>query len=352
MKKAYLIFCVLFFVLLAALGASSLASANGSFSELENRTLKTPDDIEPEIMSGKFQSDLEDMLSDQFPLRYACVTFQTKLKLALGRHDVGGAYIANGRLFQKITEADVDYDDISAHAARYKRASDRAGIKLTAVPVPSAGCVLPELLPDGAAMYDFDRAYSEISGAVGAENTLDLRGVLSGNGDLYYRTDHHWTVSGARAAYLALCDLRGSDGTDIPAARTAAGGFFGSLYSKAPGAKVEADDVCIVDVPDGVTVTADGAETDFYDLSALEQKDKYKVFQSGNHGITVIDGAGTDGVLLIVKDSFANSLVPYLVYDYKRIVMIDERFTTLDLAAYAGEIGADEIMIVKEAAYF
>ena len=118
MKKNYIVFCVVFFAFLLGLGVWTAASEQSPFSDQENRQLKTSSGISGDVMSGEFQSDLEDMLSDQFPLRYLCVALQTRLKLAAGRQDVGGAYIADGRLIQRITESEVSYEDIASDAAR------------------------------------------------------------------------------------------------------------------------------------------------------------------------------------------------------------------------------------------
>ncbi len=356
MKKAYLIFCVSVLCLLFGLGAASVIRRGESFSDLENRQLKTADNMSTDWKSGGFQSDLEELISDQFPLRYLCVTLETKFKLAQGNRDVGGAYIGEGRLFQKITSADVSYDGVSAHAARYARAGERAGIKVTALPVPSAGCVNRELLPRGAEMYDYDRVIGVIAEKLGAENIVDLSGSLSGDPELYYRTDHHWTEAGACDAYLAWCVAHGipRDEISVPRAETVSDGFLGTLYSKVPGIDAGPDRLTIPEIPCEPKVTADGKEIPFYDYGALEGRDKYRVFLGGNHGITVIENpdAAGDGSLLIVKDSFANSLVPYLVRHYKKIVMIDERYATVDLASVAVSEGADEIAIIKEAAYF
>ena len=348
MKKNYIVFCVVFFAFLLGLGVWTAASEQSPFSDQENRQLKTSSGISGDVMSGEFQSDLEDMLSDQFPLRYLCVALQTRLKLAVGRQDVGGAYIAGDRLIQRITENEVSYEDIASHAARYARAGERAGVPVTAMPIPSAEITLSDLLPYGAETYDYERAAGAVAAGI-KDATILPAAVID-----YYRTDHHWTASGAYAAYAAFCASHGIE--EIPYAdfevTEIARDFYGSLWSKAPGAPVEPDVIYAPDLPDGVTVTADGKAISFYDADAVKGKDKYRVFQGGNHGVTVIENPGADGTLLIVKDSFVNSLVPYLIRHYGRIVMIDERYAIVDIAQTAIGYEADEIAVIKEAASF
>jgi hypothetical protein len=64
-----------------------------------------------------------------------------------------------------------------------------------------------------------------------------------------------------------------------------------------------------------------------YDMDALEEKDKYQVFFGGNHALVDITTTNdTDRSLLIFKDSYANSFVPFLLPYYSEIIMIDPRY--------------------------
>ena len=84
-----------------------------------------------------------------------------------------------------------------------------------------------------------------------------------------------------------------------------------------------------------------------YDLSALEQKDKYELFLGGNYGQCVITTGTENGKhLLLVKDSFANSFVPFLTGDYETITMIDLRYYRGSMAELAAE--ADDILVLTE----
>ena len=354
MKKLSFSFCVLFFSALLALGIASLALPGNTFSELENRTLKTASAVSSDVLGGRFQSDLEDAVSDQFLLRYGCVTLGTEIKHLSGRRDICGAYVCRGRLIRKVAESDVSYGEISAHAEKYARAADRAGIPLAAVVVPSASVVLRGELPYGAEVFDSDRATALISEAI--PDTLDLRTAVAWDTDCFYRTDHHWTARGAYLAYRAWREYRGETPREIEefSLETVTGDFYGSLYSKAPLGGIAPDTIEIPEIPDGVTVTADGKEIGVYDRGALSEKDKYKIFFGGNHGVLTIENpaAAGKGTLLVVKDSFANSLVPFLIGDHEKIVMIDERYATVDIASLATETGAGEIVIIKEGAFF
>ena len=104
---------------------------------------------------------------------------------------------------------------------------------------------------------------------------------------------------------------------------------------------------------DKLKVTADGKEIPLYDMSAAGEKDKYKVFLGGNYGETTIKGGCNNGkTLLIIKDSFANSLVPFLTADYENIIMLDLRYYMGSAKQLAADKGADEILFVCEMSSF
>jgi len=68
-----------------------------------------------------------------------------------------------------------------------------------------------------------------------------------------------------------------------------------------------------------------------YFLDNLKDDDKYPVFLDGNHPYTVIKNNallknGKNNKLLIIKDSFAHSLTPFLADHFSEIVMIDMRY--------------------------
>ena len=70
-------------------------------------------------------------------------------------------------------------------------------------------------------------------------------------------------------------------------------------------------------------------ELPIYDESRLGEKDKYAYFFGGNYGKLTIKTGSSEGKgkkLLVVKDSFANTFVPFLLEEYEKITMIDLRY--------------------------
>lgn len=348
MKKFSL--CIfLFFPLVMALAI--FLGHDEAVSENENRTLQTRSDVTFRVTDGSFQNWLEEYLSDQFPLRGKLKQAEMEWRLALGAGEVGGAYIGEDyRLFQKITEADVDRAACVRYAKRVNRLSADTGLPTYVMYVPSAGIALQDSLPQGAPMYDYDSLYAALSDELQNVQMIAVKQALSGDKTNYYATDHHWTAAGAFRAYGQWCQAHGAKAPGEPVWVTVSDTFQGTLYSKAPSRRVPFDTVQAVNLDPLPDVEADGAAIAFYDLSALATKDKYNYFQGGNHGITVITNPETDDgtTLLLLKDSFANSFVPYLVGDYHQIVMVDERYAFVDNRQLVEQYGVDEIAVVKE----
>ena len=195
-----------------------------------------------------------------------------------------------------------------------------------------------------------DKAFGQLGDILGG-TLLDSRETLSAVDDPYYHTDHHWTTMGAQAAYTLWAQATGHTARSY-ALTQATDRFRGTLYSKVllPDSVYDTVDYC----PDITIVSADcdGTERDsLYDLTALEKKDKYELFLGGNYAKAVIRTGTENGKhLLLIKDSFANSFVPFLTGDYETITMVDLRYCREKLQPLADE--ADDILVLYEITNF
>ncbi len=116
--------------------------------------------------------------------------------------------------------------------------------------------------------------------------------------------------------------------------------FRGTLYSKTLDDSVTPDTIDYYVLADGepnVKLTSiNGADVKKYDSlyvrEYLDVKDKYSGFTGPNVPIVTIEtDVDTDKTLLIIKDSYAHSLVPFLSKHYKKITMVDMRYINTDL---------------------
>ena len=341
---------------LIAISATLLALSVGSFfltpdrafSENENRYLQlTPKLTWDNVMSGKFMTDTENYTGDQILLRDVWTATRSLLQRAEGKEDISSTYLgADGRYFAKVTDDSFDWDNLVKNAGYVRDFLDaNSGKPCTALIVPSPAGVLRDALPENAPYFDEDRAFTALSDTLG-DTLLDSRQTLASVDDPYYHTDHHWTTMGAQAVYGQWAAATGHTARSYDLT-LASDHFRGTLYSKVLLPDSVYDSVYYAPEITAESVVCDGEDGTLYDLSALEQKDKYELFLGGNYGKAVITTGVENGRhLLLVKDSFANSFVPFLTGDYETITMIDLRYYRGSMAELAAE--ADDILVLTE----
>jgi len=352
MKKLYITFIIIFIAAIVLPSLWVFATPDKDFSDNENRMLQTRPELTAEtILSGSFQDKLTKFISDQFPARDLWTESGTLIKKLIGFKDIGGAYLADdGYYFEKLPQEDFDtakYKENLGHIESFaEKNSDR---DCTVLMIPAASTVYPEKLPNNAKTYDYAAMFELAKSTLTSCDMPDIYGALSARKDeyIYYKTDHHWTTKGALCAYGLLTEGKGAYDGGL---ELFSDSFLGTTYSKTLDPRAECDSVYIAPVKGGIKVTADGKEMELYYTAAANEKDKYKVFFGGNHAQTLIEGGADNGkTLLVIKDSFANSLVPFLTADYETIIMIDLRYFNGSVQNIADEMDADEILFVYEA---
>ncbi|MBQ7200367.1 MAG: hypothetical protein IJS24_03240 [Eubacterium sp.] len=225
---------------------------------------------------------------------------------------------------------------------------------------------------------------------------ISLRSVFEEKKDeyIYYLTDHHWTMLGAGFAYDELLrnmpgDINESEShiSDSMTNQTEQGNLSGNSnidrqdqngsqkkddFSKSIGFETVSDDFLGTDynrlhfygkkdqlskpeIPEAdkasivINNSGDVIKKDsIYDTEALKTADKYNYYFGGNYSSVVVNtDAKTDKKLLIIKDSYANSIVPYLCKDYKMIIMVDPRYISSGVTGYIPDGDKpDDVMIV------
>jgi hypothetical protein len=366
-QKEYLPAAVVFLAVIALFTIVSLVKPQSDFSEAENRALQERPDFDADLfLQGDYQEEYEDYLSDQMAGRELFVKVKTQLDLWTGKKDINGVYLGkDGYLIEKYAMADFDeeqVDDNVWYLSEYlKDMQDRyTKAHVQCMFVPSKDTALEALLPEYAVAFDSSFVSEEVRDALAddadpdeesGDNILDLTGELSGHSDeyIYYRTDHHWTTLGAYYAYCAYKEMRGEQATpqEQYTVCEVAQDFYGTTYDKIQ--KCETADTISKWELNGedaaVQVSFDDGEMEWescYDESFLSEKDKYSYFFGGNTAkIRIATGADNGKCLLLLKDSYSNSFVEFLLPDYEYIYMIDLRYTQEDIYTLMEEIDAE-----------
>lgn len=321
-----------------------------AFSDFENRYLKQqPSPTLKTVFDGSFAQNYEDYLNDQFLFRNGWITLKSYGESALLKVENNGIiYGRDGQLFEKYTSfSQAQLDKNLAYLQAFLE-----GRQAVVAVVPSAYEIYPEKLPLGLNQVDQLTQIAKINQALSdVALPLDLPAVLTAAKDqeLYYRTDHHWTTDGAYLAYASYCaarDLTPVDREDLGLHRVP--DFYGTYFNKCKNTSIRPDTLSWYDVP-LASVTVDGQEKDGYlDRTALETRDKYGAFLWGNNGVTVLKSRETANPsrLLVIKDSFANCLAPFLTANYDEVWVVDLRSLPTGMTALMEETAFDDILIL------
>lgn len=363
MKKNYKIYIIIIFIILAIPGVLALIPPQRDYSANENRYLdKFPKASASEILSGKFQDKFATAFDDQFFIRDKMTGLSTSFKKLLGFKDAGGVYIADDNYYiTKITDSDISQERFIQNLRYVSYFAKKQDSNVYTMLVPSTGTILKDKLPAFAPFYNTDSIYSTASTLLGEPGFIDIRKTLEEQPeDVFFKTDHHWTLNGAYAAYCEYCKNvkpgLNCHSYELFNPVKVDNNFYGTLYSKALDPAAKPDKLYAIQTEETanarVTNDNDKLHTGIYDKESLDKKDKYAYFFGGNYGRTDIRTSSTGLKLLVIKDSFANSFVPFLLGDYSHITMIDLRYYNEPVFKTVLKEKYDHILILYEISNF
>lgn len=318
------------------LAAALLLSPKKEFSENENRYLeKMPKLTAKTVFDGEYTESLSDWLADHFPMRDFFMGLKTGAELAGGRKEINHIYIGeDGYLIEPYAAPQNTQRIIDTFVSFHEKIKER-NVAVSLMLVPTAVTAYEQKLPACAPSSDQMKTAREIWEATDMQVVDCSEKLLAASGEqLYYRTDHHWTTMGAYCGYLAYCEEKGISPVPLEAfeTQTVTDEFAGTLYSKVNDYSHRKDEITIFTNPsDDLTVTyADTGEVSdsLYNFEYLREKDKYSMFLNNIHPLVEIENkkASSDGVLMLIKDSYANSMAPFLAHHYRKIYVFDTRY--------------------------
>ena len=352
-KRMQIVTAAVFCLFLYGFGIAHILLPDRNFSEVENRYLQAlPNFSWKGLKDGDYTADLETYLEDQFPLRDEWIGLKTRYEYALGKREFGDesrgiVYVCGDKLISKVEKSDRADQNINY----LSQLVEKTDIPVYVAMIPTAAEIWRDQLPEGAESMD-QWAYLEQVKDPGAIY-VDVGGLLAEHSDesIFYRTDHHWTSLGAYYGYAAFMEALGVTPEALGEKTTVSTDFNGTLYSTSGVHWLTPDEIDTYVSGEGVTVTVNDGQTEsthgLYVEENLIGKDKYTYFMGGNNPLYIIENpnAATDETLLVVRDSYADSLAPFLSQQYGTIYMIDLRYYRTPVADYAASIGADAILV-------
>ena len=347
----------LFCLLLFAVPVLFFALPKSEFSDSEKRYLeRVPTFSLENLIDGSYTRALGDYVADHFPLRDLFVGLNAYYDLYAGRQYTKDYCLRDGRLYAAPTAFDTaaldrNTERLNSFAAELAAAGRDIPVRLMLV--PSAGAVL---LEEGETPWHYDdRAIIDYVYSRTTLQPIDLMEDFSAAADkkaLYYGTDHHWTSFGAWEAARVYAGQLGRTMPPRESYRvTDVGDFRGSAWSGSGLWLTEGDTLELWESGTAVSVTNESGETRdsvFY-RERLEELDKYTVFLDGNHSLVRIaraDNAQETGInVLVIRDSFSNSLGCFLSDCCDKVVLVDLRYYKLPLGELIESEGINEILV-------
>ena len=362
-KSTNFTFCFIFFLVFMFI--LNIISKDKNFSQSENRFLsQRPKFSIDKLLEGRFTSKFEDYLSDQFVGRDFFTDIKTHTDELLGKRESHQVFLCKDNyLIENFTKPDEKYvkenlKSINNFANKYKNINQYMLISPTTI------SIFKDKLPFDAPVIDQAKYLKSY------ENKLNNNLVfvnpyqtLYSHKDeyIFYKTDHHWTSLGANYAYQDLSKAMKLKETPSNYYKTqlVSNSFIGSLSSKS-GYDVKFHDKINVYLPANnseeivVNYVEEQEKTaTLYNSSALSKKDNYEVFLKGNHPLVKIrTNTKNNKNLLIFKDSYANSFVPFLIKDFSNIILVDPRYYYDDIYKLIKNENVSDILYLYNANTF
>jgi hypothetical protein len=174
---------------------------------------------------------------------------------------------------------------------------------------------------------------------------------------IYFNTDHHWTSLGAYYAYRPFCQAAGFSPVmlDTIPSRVKKS-FLGTLYRLTLDANLRSNPDSVryylfpVSVRFQIGTKAQPIRWTRLNLYAESASggNSYGVFIYGDQPVVKMETPISNGRrICVIKESFGNAFVPFLVNHYEKVIVVDQRHFTGDFAALLRDEGIGELLVLN-----
>lgn len=339
----------------------SVFSPKKEYSSTEKRKLQTfPKFSVKNLVDGKFEAEYENYVTDQFIFRNEWITMKTQIERGLQKKDINNVYFAKDNyLIERHPMEKVDTALMQKNLERLETFLNESAFRLgenrvRAMLVPTASEILTNKLPSFAYGFPQSQVIRELKEHVLGQIVVDVTDTLKEHAKepIYYKTDHHWTSLGAYYAYVDWAKSMGFEPAkkeDFEVEKVA-DDFYGTIAAKV-NVKTKPDDIYLYKRKGNplYEVTYNEKETSnslFYEES-LKTDDKYTVFLKGNNPLVKIQTSNENSrKLLVIKDSFSHTFVPFLVDHYEEVYMIDFRHYKIGAKEFIEQEGITDCLVL------
>lgn len=396
-NKIDLINVIVFCGILLLGGIASLAMKKESVSVMENRKLATfPKYADSVLWNGKYFKDIESYYADNFPLRDKWISFSTIFRSKIGfqsseikMYDPANDTEANEKkdtAKEVINDGPLKDDGVTGEVKKKvfvfkKRAFEMFGGG------PGMGKAYADvinsynrLLQPGIQVYNLvipvalEFEITEKYASLQKPNRPAIENIYNAEDSniknvwaidemrkhrteyIYFNTDHHWTSLGAYYAYRAFCATAGLTPVSldtIPYKTKPA--FLGSLYrlTRDPGLQSNPDSVRYYLFPDSVNFYIGGSSIGYWVKSKMYGEgasgpNSYSVFLQGDLPVVKMETQHKNGrKIAVVKESYGNAFAPFLINNYEKVIVVDQRYYTGKFLAMLKAEGINELLFIN-----
>lgn len=352
----------LFCGFLTAVMALNIITPDQSFSPTENRSLaQKPEFTVETVMDGTFMTKFETYVTDQFVGRDWWVSLKTSAERVLGKKENNDVFFAsNDTLINRVTAPTENW--IEKSAQYFNTLSQKVDVPVYAGIIPTSASIWKDRLPTYATTADekemIDQFYALLSDEI---TPLPLYQNLNTHAkeEIYYRTDHHWTSLGAYYGYQTIVNQMGMTATPLEVYKptVVSNDFNGTIYSSSGVRWVQPDSITAYVPEDGISVTSNFTgvpeEGALYVPSFLKEKDQYSYFLGGVQALCIIETPNTTAPsILVVRDSYSDSLAPFLTENFSEIHLLDLRYYNAGVAQYVQANEIDTVLVLYSVSSF
>lgn len=211
----------------------------------------------------------------------------------------------------------------------------------------------------GSQKDGIDYAYSNMDNKI---ITVDTYSNIEANKAeyLYFKTDHHWTALGAYRAYEAFMKIKCEESVPLESYNKidSKNKYLGSIYNMTKNERLKnnLDDIWYYKPFLSVEYSSINRDETTWDSSHVifpsyfEHDRKYSVFMGGDTAFSHIKvESGMEKKILVIKDSYGNAFIPFLLPHYSDIFVADPRYFTNNIYDVIQENKINEVLIINYA---
>ena len=291
-------------------------------------------------------------------------------KIASGGVDNGGTadFMTNGlfiygdAVYTQSWYIEENVKDFARTAAYYKKLFPDARVNVCIAPTSAIkldNAEVKEQLADQKAIFShMAEIMSDTDLLGGAEiNFVNTYDEMYNHRDeyIFFRSDHHWTQRGAYYAYKAFVESVGLEATPLSefVIKELSTTYSGSMYEYTKDERVKAfkDTVEAFMTKKKLTMTVTNRQgnTTTYSDAVMTWSQTYSAFLCGDNPYTVINVPENpqDRNILVLKDSYGNAFVPFLAENYGNIMIVDTRYTTMNVKDMFADYDLTDILFIN-----